>query len=228
MIDLKNRVIFVHIPETAGTSVETYFLKARHLRPENAGALGIILVNNKLSNRERANQHYTLQMYESLYFGGLIPDEFKIFTIVRDPYTRFWSEWSSRRLPTPNRFPMSFFLSLRLMIYLAERPISRLQDLNAHISPQYQYLEGLSAHRIRILRYENLATDFRRMVKDWKLPEVDFAFENLPKRKRVPSARDRTRGAAFVERFYIEDFKRLGYSTKSVSSVGVKMDSPFM
>ena len=29
MIDLKNRILFVHIPKAAGTSVEEYFLQLR-------------------------------------------------------------------------------------------------------------------------------------------------------------------------------------------------------
>lgn len=211
MIDLKNRIIFIHIPKTAGTSVEQYFLNIRGLEERNRAALAIFK-NGKDSDLERGNQHNTLAMYEDYYFGGEIPGDFRLFTIVRDPYKRFWSEWRSRKLPPPMRFPVSFYLSVGQMIRLTEKPIPVLKDFNSHMYPQSTFIQGKSAGRLRILRFENLATDFTELCKDWDLPLQALPRTNEAKRPGKPSRPDQTRGDAFVERFYKQDFEALGYA----------------
>lgn len=210
MIDLKNRVIFVHIPKTAGTSVEQYFLNIRGLDDKNRAALGIFK-NGKDSDLERGNQHNTLRMYETYYFGGPIPKDFRIFTIVRDPVARFWSEWKSRKLPPPMRFPISFYLPVKLMIRLTEQPIAALKDFNSHMAPQVTFTQGQSRDRLRILRFETLAQDFAQLCNDWDLPPLPLPRTNEAKRPRSPTAEETEIGNAFVRRVYRQDFEDFGY-----------------
>lgn len=214
MIDLKNKIIFIHIPKTAGTSVESYFLRIRGLHYRNRAALGIFTNGSKASDLERGNQHCSLSMIEQYYFGGHIPEDYRIFTIVRCPYKRFWSEWSSRKLPPPNRFPLSFYLSARTLVALAKRENPALKDLNSHMRPQYKYLEGQAEGRVRVLRFENLNADFVSMQKEWGLPETPLTKENSSKRSGEPSAKDRALGDRFVEEHYDGDFSKFGYSSK--------------
>jgi hypothetical protein len=63
MIDLKHRIVFVHIPKCAGTSVENYFMRIRGLDERNRAALGIFK-NEKSADLERGNQHCTLSMMD--------------------------------------------------------------------------------------------------------------------------------------------------------------------
>ena len=214
MIDLKNKIIFVHIPKTAGTAIESYFLQARGLDYKNRSALGIFTNSNKASDLERGNQHCSLPMIEQYYFGGHIPEDYRIFTVVRCPYKRFWSEYSSRKLPPPNRFPFSFHLSAKILIYLTKRKVAAFKDLNSHMRPQYKYLEGQAESRVRVLRFENLGADFSAMQKDWGLPEMPLPRENMSKRSGKPSAKDLALGDKFVEEFYDDDFSRFGYTLK--------------
>lgn len=211
MIDLKNKVIFVHIPKCAGTSVEEYFMQIRGLDPRNRAALGIFK-NDKSSDLERGNQHCSLSMIEQHWFGGDIPADFRIFTIVRNPYSRFWSEYSYRRLPPPDRYPFSSTLPLGLLIRLTRKPLARLKDLNCHMRPQWTYLQGRAQHRLRILRFETLAQEFAQLKQDWDLPDLALPRSNQSgDRTRQPNAAQRAKGAAFVRSFYHEDFDRLGY-----------------
>lgn len=210
MIDLRNRIIFIHIPKTAGSSIEQYFLEIRGLEDKNRAALGIFK-NGKECDLERGNQHNTLEMYETYYFGGEIPEDFRIFTVVRDPYKRFWSEWRSRRLPPPMRSPISFYLSVKQMIRLTEHPIAALKDFRSHMYPQIQFIRGKSADRLRILRFENLAEDFSELCKDWDLPNQPLPRSNEAKRKGEPKAADLALGNAFVRRHYKDDFEALEY-----------------
>lgn len=210
MIDLKNRVIFVHVPKCAGTSVERYFMNIRGLEECNRAALSIFK-NGKESDLERGNQHNTLEMYEKYYFGGAIPDDFRIFTVVRDPHKRFWSEWRSRKLPPPMRFPISFYLSAQQLARLSEKPVRVLKDLNSHMRPQVTFTKGQSSDRLRILRFETLAEDFSRLCADWGLPDDPLPRTNEARRERPPSARELEIGTAFVRRFYKADFEAFGY-----------------
>jgi hypothetical protein len=214
MIDLKNKLIFVHIPKTAGTAIESYFLQARGLDHKNRAALGIFTNSNKASNLERGNQHCSLSMIEQYYFGGEIPEDFRIFTVVRCPYKRFWSEWSSRKLPPPMRFPFSFHLSTKTLIDLTRREIAVLKDLNSHMRPQCQYLTGQAEDRVRILRFENLAADFSAMQRDWALPDMPLPRENMSKRSGKPTAKDLALGDGFVAEYYADDFSKFGYDLK--------------
>lgn len=210
MIDLKNRVVYVHIPKTAGTSIEKYFLNSRGLKFEDRAALGIFK-NDLNSSLERANSHSSLSDLESYYFGGEIPSDYRIFTVVRDPYKRFWSEWSYRRIPNPKRYPVSFYLPVKTLTRLAKNPVSRLKDLNSHMRPQWSFLTGKATNRVRILRFETLAEDFRKMQIEWELPQGELPRENKSSRKRVPTAADRKIGDDFVRQYYAEDFTNLNY-----------------
>ena len=95
---------------------------------------------------------------------------FKIFTVVRDPYERFWSELAYRRLPPPNRFPFSMRVSARTLAFLAEKRYSILRDLNCHMRPQSDFIDGQSRDRVEILRFENLEKDFTALRLKWHLP----------------------------------------------------------
>lgn len=213
MIDLKNKIIFIHIPKTAGTAIESYFLQARGLDYRNRAALGIFANSNKSSNLERHNQHCSLSMIEKYYFGGKIPKDYRIFSVVRCPYKRFWSEWSSRKLPPPNRFPLSFYLPTKILINLAEREVERLKDLNSHMRPQYKYLEGMAESRVRILRFENLREDFSSIQKDWGLPEIPLPRENMSTRSTKPSPKNLALGNKFVKDYYSLDFAKFCYDS---------------
>ncbi|MEL6465519.1 MAG: sulfotransferase family 2 domain-containing protein [Pseudomonadota bacterium] len=213
MIDLKHRVIFVHIPKTAGTSVEQYFMQIRGLEDRNRAALGVFK-NGKDSDLERGNQHNTLKMYEDFFFGGAVPEDFRIFTVVRDPYKRFWSEWRSRKLPPPMRFPISFYLSVAQFIRLSERPVPVLKDLNSHMRPQVTFTTGQSTDRLRILRFENLADEFEQLCRDWNLPVQPLPRTNEAKRERKPTEAEAKKGDDFVRRFYKSDFETFGYPSQ--------------
>lgn len=210
MIDLKNKILFIHIPKTAGVSVEQYFHKILDLEEKNRAALGLFR-NPDDTDLERGNSHCSLKMYEDFYFGGEIPSDFKIFTVIRDPYKRFWSELAYRRLPPPNRFPISFRVSARVLAFLAKKKYPILLDLNCHMAPQSDFIEGRSRDRVEILRFENLSEDFAALKKKWNLPDEPLPHTNASKKiKRNPRSSEMV--DRFVEDFYAKDLKMFGYA----------------
>lgn len=214
MIDLKHRIIFLHLPKTAGTSVERWFLDLRGLGPLDEGALGLF-TNPRRARLERANGHASLEMVEDLVFGGDIPADFRLFTIVRDPLARLLSEWSYRRVPSPQRLGFGLRLPLRLMLAEAAEPSHPLapwlRDLRTHLRPQSAFLRGRAAGRVRMLRFETLARDFAALQADWGLPVTPLPRENAAHRKRRPTPAQLSRATAFARDFYAEDYARFGY-----------------
>ena len=209
MIDLKNRILFIHIPKTAGRSIENYFKKIRGLDEKNRAALGLFR-NIAETDLSRGNSHCSLKMYEDYYFGGEIPSDFKIFTVIRNPYMRFWSELAYRRLPSPNRFPVSIRISARVLAFLARKKYPILRDLNCHMLPQSDFIDGLSGDRVEILRFENLAEDFAALKKKWDLPDGPLPHTNASK-KIKKNARSLLIGDQFVEDFYARDLEIFCY-----------------
>ena len=208
MIDLKNKVIYIHIPKTAGTAVEQYFLDIRGLDVKNRPAMGIF-INDKKSDLERQNGHCSLEMYESFYFGGKIPEEYKIFTVVRNPISRFWSEYRYRRLPPPNRFPIHMNLPASALKFLTENPVGVLKDLNSHMRSQYKYLEGTSCERVEVIKFENIGEDFKRLQLEWDLPVLPLPKLNSSKKRSLP--KNFKFYEDWVREYYEEDFLRFGY-----------------
>lgn len=218
MIDFKNKIIFIHIPKTGGTAIERYFARIRRLHDRDLAALFIFKNPDKRSALERGMQHCSLGMYESLVFGGRIPDDFRLFTVVREPEERFWSEWRWRRLP-PTHWPLpSMRLSVRALIWLSHQRFTLLKDLNSHMRPQSAYLEGVSADRVRVLRHESLDDEFQRLVDDWGLPQHSLERSNVSP-ARTPSTLDRMRARHFVFDHYACDFERFGYPTPTEFTV---------
>jgi len=74
----KHKILFIHIPKTGGTSIE-YALNMK----KNSAGYGV--VNNK------AIQHYKWDEYSQLNTPNF--EDFIRISIVRNPYTRFLSEY---------------------------------------------------------------------------------------------------------------------------------------
>ena len=215
MIDLKNKIIFIHIPKCAGTSVEQYFLNIRNLEHKNRSALSIFK-NKPQSDLEIWNQHCTLDMIETYFWGGQIPEDFRIFTIVRNPYKRFWSEWAYRKIPSPRR-KIGYYPTVNQLISMGtgNSNLSIMKDVQSHLQPQSKFLISQAEGRVKILKFENLTEEFNLLKQEWDLPSLPLPHENSQKRTKTPSARDLIKGKAFIESYYAADFQKFGYDVHS-------------
>ena len=215
MIDLSRRNVFVHIPKTGGAVIERWFPRGFRLGWGERGALGSFS-NPAHSRLARANQHCTLAQIEDLVFGGSVPDDFRVFTVVRHPERRFLGEWASRKLPPVRLSPIHGRLPAGLLMRPAERSHPRLPDLALHLRPQADYLAGAaSADRMRVLRRESVAADFADLQRDWGLDRTPLGRENVsPPRGQMRVAR-RAAVRDVVARFYAEDFGRFGYDPRA-------------
>ena len=93
-VDRQAKLIFVHIPKTAGTSIELALNLHGDWRHENLHSLfGQIKSHALLRQNLTSNFLQHLKLHE---IQALMGDEFadyEIFTVVRDPWTRFLSSF---------------------------------------------------------------------------------------------------------------------------------------
>ncbi len=210
MIDLKNKIIFIHIPKTGGQSIEDYFLRINDLSNKDKASL-FLFKNSRESNMSRSNDHLTLEMYEKYYFGGEIPEDFKIFSVVRNPYNRFVSESKYSKL----RFGfIKFRLPMRFLIFIYKRygkKVNIFRDIYDHLIPQIKYLEGNARNRIIILRLENLNSEFERLVLSWGLPNHKLKHINKSASSVKRSNHLSPDILKFINNEYKEDFNEFNY-----------------
>ena len=229
------QVIFVHVPKTAGQSIERAFL-ARLGESWETRQKYLLQPNDDPAVGPPRMAHLTASEYRDL--GHVTPEQFDAylkFGFVRNPWTRLVSEYRFRR----SRIHVPF----RTWV-LEQFPQPGFDDMWRHVMPQSEYLyerDGRAAVDF-VGRFETLAADYRTVTErlDTGLPplrRVNSAtalaplerlrhlgpvrglrsilgetlrktFQPVPARWQDYYDAD-TR--AFVARFYAEDIARFGY-----------------
>lgn len=152
MIDYKNKFIFVHIPRTGGTSIES------------------ILFKDSLYKRS----HHTLkQYYRQIEKKGMNPLDFYSFSIVRNPFDKLVSEYKwfcgEHTNIFPNKFVRKFYKGMSFKDFFYNFHCNRKGDR------YHKMLQSsiLSNERIDYIgRFENLQSDFDRICKKISKPPV--------------------------------------------------------
>ena len=206
-----NRVVFVHIPRCAGTSVET-------------ACFGLDLYS----------QHYTLPQLEAMLglSDDAASDRYFRFTIVRDPLERFLSAFAyllDRRPSNGEPISEHDLIASELLRGNAEwrdGPLAFLRHIASlpswecvplHFRPQLYFLGGESALRRfdRIARFESLLADMASVASMLDLGSGTSSCVELPhKRTARSAARKHWRSdelAALVRRVYARDYRAFGY-----------------
>ena len=206
MISDKYSCIFIHIPKTAGQSIEHFFLNLHGLSWADRAPLLLRYNPDRELGPERlahlfASEYVGCGHMEEKQFDGY----FK-FAFVRNPWARLVSEYNYRKyynLMSFDDFVLNGF------------PVNNLYtDRYRHIVPQYDFLYDNSG---RILvdyvgRFEALQADF-----DYICSQIGIAGSKLP---YVNSS---TKGNGYIEYYndstidlvagiYKKDIENLGYS----------------
>ena len=93
-IDRQAKLIFVHIPKTAGTSVESALSLHGDWRKENRfNYFGQISSRSLLARNLSSNFMQHLRLHEIQDLLGEEFFDYEIFTVVRNPWTRFLSSF---------------------------------------------------------------------------------------------------------------------------------------
>ncbi len=171
MICHEHRCVFVHIPKTAGVSIEHVFLRLVGLtwenraplllRPNDDPALGPPRLAHLTAHEYTACGHLTKAQFES-YFT---------FSFVRNPWDRIVSEYKYRRYPVTIDFKTYLFRHL---------PAPGWTGPYRHVIPQYDFLYDDAGKLLVnfVGRYERLQADFDTVCARLGLPPTPLPRAN--------------------------------------------------
>lgn len=207
MISHHHKTIFIHIPKTAGQSIETAFLDHLGLTWDSRAAL-LLRPNTDPSVGPPRLAHLFASEY--LSGGHTTHTEFNAyfkFAIVRNPWARLLSEFRYR---APRKTSFSKFIFEKF-------PKPGFQDQFRHIEPQWKYIyndQGASLVDY-VGKFENLNEDFEairgraNLPSNASLPMVNTT-NNSSSSDYRPFYNSETR--AFVEQYYERDIQLFGYT----------------
>ena len=154
-------ILFIHIPKTGGTSLESYFEYKFNI-PLDSKSLYMWLDEEQKQNNtliDTSLQHITYQtMFKYNTVFNIDPNGLKIITIVRNPYERLISDLFFNKLITINSSKEEVFNIIKT--YLLRN------DLDNHNLPQYVFVTNDNKKlvpNIQILHTETLTTDMHNL-----------------------------------------------------------------
>ncbi len=202
-VNHKLKLIFIHIPKTAGTSIE-YALGMHN----DQKSIGLVPYLNQTRDEEflfgAGLQHLTASKLKHRIGKEKYQNYFK-FSIVRNPYDRFvsyvaWSRENKNEPLTRNEFNE---LTRRLK-YL------NLLGLNIMLKPQYQFITiNNSPAYDFLIYYENLYNGIIRLEEYLNLSlNIDVRMKSS--HHNFEYYYDKTT-RKYIQKIYEKDFTYLGY-----------------
>jgi len=160
MISLYDKCVFIHIPKTAGQSIETVFLERAGLEWESRQSF-LLKKNSEPQLGPPRLAHLTALEY--LQLGYLSPQKFEQlykFTVVRNPWDRLVSEYVYQQYP----------FSFKDFIFKHFPPKDHDDYVNhnghyRHVMPQWQFICDQDGHIIvdAVIKFESLQHDFNKV-----------------------------------------------------------------
>lgn len=203
MISRKFKTVFVHIPKTAGQSIESVFLEAHGLTWETRAELLLYPNNDPAKGPERLAHLYA---QEYLSYGYLTENEFRDFfkfSIVRNPYSRIVSAFNFR----PHDFK-------QIREFVESARDDNRNDFRRHVTPQVKFLTNDVNGTIvvdNIIRYEDLSRDIPRLFRNIFGKNIDLPHKNAAKQIKISVESLSGSDINFINEFYKEDFETLAY-----------------
>ena len=168
-----HKTIFVHIPKTAGTSIEAVL--GMHGDKHD---IGVVPYFNQVLDREhlygRQMQHMTAEAIRTVLNNDTLFDSYFKFTVVRNPWDRLVSAlaWTDQKWVRGEELTVSGFDSQvrQLHAFLITAQTEPVQ-LPHYLYPQSLYIFDAARRPLVnfIARYENLAADWRVICAELKV-----------------------------------------------------------
>ncbi len=172
MISNKFKCIFIHIPKTAGQSIELFFLKNNGLTWNEKDQL-LLSKNTDPQKGPSRLAHMRAEEYHQL--GHITQDNFDHyfkFTFVRNPWERLVSEYLHKKVDR--------HLSLKEFVLHALPEKNDFCDKYRHILPQSDYLFDQEGNQLVnfIGRFENLQKDFDYICQQLNINKTTLPHKN--------------------------------------------------
>jgi hypothetical protein len=199
MLSLQKRFLFVHIPKTAGNSIQTIL---RHYSEDEIVALraeqdGIERFGLRNPNY-KIKKHSMLAEYRAALGGERFRDLYK-FTSVRNPWDRMVSYYFTPT-PSPETWDRKKFGKLILRT-LSVRDYLQLDKGEADPFGNVDY----------IMRFENLADDFRAVCATLGIPDAPLPQYNRSNREHYSKYYD-AELCELIRKRFASEIDRFGYA----------------
>ena len=210
MISEKYRCVFIHIPKTAGQSIEQFFLNLHGLPWEQRDSL-LLRENPDPKRGPERLAHLTAKEYVDC--GYLTAVEFSAhfkFSFVRNPWARLVSEYRYRQYYKKYAF--------REFVTAGLPSRSRYSDSYRHIMPQSEFILDENGKPLVdfVGRFESLQSDFNHVcaklsIEDALLPVRNQISEGEGAKAiiRGLSSRNRRGSQAHYSSYYDKELREL-------------------
>jgi hypothetical protein len=199
-------ITFIHIPKTAGTSIELALGLDLNPAIENPGVCFGRLASPDLMKLELSSQflqHLRLGEVEKLH-PDFVRDSW-VFTVVRDPWARLVSSFRRKDRAMADFAKWYYGLDLHALDFEQYVELAASHDL-LHLRPQSSFLEGSAT--VNVFYFEHLSDLMQvlsqRLGRALVLPKANGPDSPL---KRLSSRQER-RLRQRVAKIYAEDYQR--------------------
>lgn len=222
-VNYRKKVIFVHIPKCAGTSIEKLFGMATSEEFFTTWHWDHKSITDESSFDEKWKfeqcaaknmQHYTFREISAV-LGSEVVASHDIFSIVRNPYTRLVSEYEhckAGQSRMSKSFPHKTFADF-VNIQLQLPNYTRIEMHDGHLETQASYLINFAGNLSSIgmiYRFEHIDAAIAELTVKYKLPKLsvparvgnyvkNYASYYTPELQQV------------VKTFYAQDFELFNY-----------------
>jgi len=205
MISHKHKFIFIHIPKTGGTSVETFFIPSERDRIKNIYGKTPLQPDNEA----HLKFHHLQIQYPRLNF-----DEYFKFAVVRNPWDRVLSSFfhSKRKLRKDLREFLGFGMSKDFTFNEFVERIQHLEKQHPHYDEQWSFLVDKQGKFCMdyIARTENLENDFMKICQKLKIAISELPHLNKSKHKHYTEYYNDETMRVVAEK-YAKDIEYFGY-----------------
>ena len=206
-------LLFIHIPKTGGSSLETYFSKKFNMPLNDSTLFNIVKRFKGVSLQHQTYQ--SLITYPQIF--KIDNNNLKILTVVRSPYHRLISDLFHFKYITSNSSPAFVFK------VLVTKYFNTFGANDNHKKPQYLFLldkDGkMLEENITILRMETLNADMA------KLGYTDFnivANKNSSNFKRKYMSYLNASSIKLINTVYKQDFDLFNYPMIQFKDISTK------
>tara|TARA_B100001287_G_C22645784_1_gene512626 strand:+ start:430 stop:1074 length:645 start_codon:yes stop_codon:yes gene_type:complete len=208
----EKKLIFIHIPKCAGTSIENLLINRFNLK--NHKQFKKYIFTKRIGFKFNL-RHLTLEEIEKEYSIKNF-DQYTVFTIVRNPYDRFISFTNWAKVPNWRYLPgISFSPEIWMKIFNIKYPWRYsiiFNFLHEHTKPQSSFLKSENFHKykeIKIVKLDQI-NELSEFLKAFDIDLSELSKDNISK-KKVLSRSTKEKIKIFVESQYSEDFKRFNF-----------------